>query len=95
MSTNRLPPLPPPYEKEVFATAANTESVRQGYEMGGYVKHPPLYTADQMREYARAAVELEREVCAKVCDSLHWPWHIGDDSGPKECAEAIRARGNQ
>lgn len=35
----------------------------------------------------------EREACAKVCDELHWPWHIGDNSGPKECAEAIRARG--
>lgn len=36
----------------------------------------------------------EREACAKVCDELHWPWNMGDNSGPKECAEAIRARGN-
>ena len=35
----------------------------------------------------------EREACAKVCDELHWPWHMGDNSGPKECAAAIRARG--
>jgi hypothetical protein len=35
----------------------------------------------------------ERELCAKVCDELHWPWHMGDNSGPKECAAAIRARG--
>ena len=48
---------------------------------------------------ARADVELqraviaEREACAKVCDELHWPWHMGDESGPKECATAIRARG--
>ena len=35
----------------------------------------------------------ERESCAKVCDELHWPWHMGDNSGPKECAAAIRARG--
>jgi len=35
----------------------------------------------------------EREACAKVCDELHWPWHMGDNSGPKECAVAIRARG--
>ena len=34
----------------------------------------------------------EREACAKVCDELHWPWHMGDNSGPKECAAAIRAR---
>ena len=37
----------------------------------------------------------EREACAKVCDELHWPWHMGDNSGPKECAAAIRARGEQ
>jgi hypothetical protein len=36
----------------------------------------------------------EREACAKVCDELHWPWHMGDNSGPKECANAIRNRGN-
>jgi hypothetical protein len=36
----------------------------------------------------------EREACAKVCDELHWPWRMGDNSGPKECAAAIRARGN-
>ena len=39
------------------------------------------------------AIEEEREACAKVCDELHWPWHMGDNSGPKECANAIRARG--
>lgn len=37
--------------------------------------------------------KAEREACAKVCDELHWPWHMGDNSGPKECAAAIRARG--
>ena len=44
------------------------------------------------RTVARA-VAKEREECAKVCDELHWPWHMGDNSGPKECAESIRARG--
>jgi hypothetical protein len=38
------------------------------------------------------AIKIEREACAKVCDELHWPWHMGDNSGPKECAESIRAR---
>ena len=40
-----------------------------------------------------AGAAAEREACAKVCDELHWPWHMGDNSGPKECAAAIRARG--
>ena len=38
--------------------------------------------------------KAEREACSKVCDELHWPWHMGDNSGPKECATAIRNRGN-
>lgn len=41
---------------------------------------------------AAAAKAEENEACAKVCDELHWTWHMGDDSGPKECAAAIRAR---
>ena len=44
--------------------------------------------------FMREALEAEREACAKVCDELHWPWHMGDNSGPKECAAAIRARSN-
>jgi hypothetical protein len=53
-----------------------------------------MITVDQetlMRMIAQA-VEAEREACAKVCDELHWTWHMGDNSGPKECAAAIRAR---
>ena len=43
--------------------------------------------------FAALVASAEREACAKVCDELHWPWHMGDNSGPKECAAAIRARG--
>lgn len=50
-----FPPLPEPYQKEILATSKNTVAVREGYEMGGYVKHPDLYTEEQMEEYARAA----------------------------------------
>jgi hypothetical protein len=46
-------------------------------------------------ERAHIMILGEREACAKVCDELHWTWHMGDNSGPKECAAAIRARGNQ
>ena len=44
---------------------------------------------------ARAAA-IEREACAKVCEDLHHKWHWGEDdpeSGPHDCAKAIRARG--
>jgi hypothetical protein len=42
-------------------------------------------------------VELEREACAKVCDDKHDTWRWDDEpdsaSGPRDCAAAIRARG--
>jgi hypothetical protein len=43
------------------------------------------------------AVLAEREACAKVCDDKHdtWRWDNEADSasGPRDCAAAIRARG--
>ena len=43
------------------------------------------------------AVLAEREACAKVCDDKHDTWRWDDEadsaSGPRDCAEAIRARG--
>jgi len=49
---------------------------------------------DALEAQHKQAILAEREACAKVCDELHWPWHMGDNSGPKDCAAAIRARGN-
>ena len=46
-----------------------------------------------LEAFAERVAAKEREACAKVCDELHWEWHMGDNSGPKECAETIRARG--
>ena len=44
------------------------------------------------------AVLAEREACAKVCDDKHDTWRWDDEadsaSGPRDCAVAIRARGN-
>jgi len=43
------------------------------------------------------AVAAEREACAKVCDDKHDTWRWDDEadsaSGPRDCAAAIRARG--
>jgi hypothetical protein len=45
------------------------------------------------------AVLAEREACAKVCDDKHDTWRWDDEadsaSGPRDCAAAIRARGEQ
>ena len=46
----------------------------------------PLYT-----ESAIAAARVKAlEDAALNCEELHWTWRIGDNSGPKECAEKIR-----
>jgi hypothetical protein len=52
-----------------------------------------IMTFEALERFAALVAEKEREECAKVCDELHWPWHMGDNSGPKECANAIRAKG--
>jgi len=50
-----------------------------------------------LRTWQRA-IQAEREACAKVCDDKHDTWRWDDEadsaSGPRECAAAIRARGN-
>lgn len=38
----------------------------------------PTFTSEQMREYAKQAVEAEREACAKVCD------HVVGDKHPDD-----------
>jgi hypothetical protein len=53
------------------------------------------YLMQRLMELVTVSAAAEREACAKVCDELYWPWHIGDNSGPKECAKAIRARENK
>ena len=50
------------------------------------------FTTDELERFAHLVTAAEREACAKVCAELHWPWRMGDNSGPNECAEAIRAR---
>ena len=59
------------------------------------------YTEEDMRAYALAAVAMEREACAKVCDELPLRdpkqgfWVAGWSDGVDDCAAAIRARSNK
>ena len=81
------------YRKDIIP---RTEVLRMAQEAGFLPQANPVMP--QLLErfaalVASAAQAKEREACAKVCDELHWPWHMGDNSGPKECAAAIRARG--
>jgi hypothetical protein len=48
-------------------------------------------TDRQISDYIEAAVAAEREECAKVCDERE----LANLYGVKECAAAIRARGNR
>ena len=52
---------------------------------------PTGYTADQLRTAVAVARVKVLEDAALNCEELHWTWRMGDNSGPKECAEKIRA----
>lgn len=51
----------------------------------------------KIERFAALVAAVEREACAKVCDDLHHQWRWDDEpdssSGPRDCAAAIRARG--
>ena len=51
----------PPAKSPVYATAINTESVRNGFEMSGYQKESGYYSEEQLDEFARA-IEAELKV---------------------------------
>lgn len=70
--------------------------IRLAREAGMAVEHgsPMLAKLEWLLTVViKATAAAEREACAELCDELHWPWRMGDNSGPKECAAAIRARG--
>jgi hypothetical protein len=47
---------------------------------------------EQLERFAELVRQDEREACAKLCDDLDRKWN---QSGVRECAKAIRARGNE
>ena len=54
----------------------------------GYCENTPYPELERFAALVRAD---EREVCAKVCDELHY----AADAYGAQCAEAIRARGKE
>ena len=50
-----------------------------------------------LERFANFVAAKEREACALICDDHHEIWRFGEGeysaSGPKDCAAAIRARG--
>jgi hypothetical protein len=73
-----LPPLPP-HEGTMTLTYGLTNKVKV-----------PMFTADQMRAYALAAVAHERDACADICAQ-----HASVEGIAQRCAAAIRARGQE
>lgn len=95
MTDNELPPLP--VTNYVLATEGDGYSEDRIWSFNGY-------DDDQMRAYAEAAIKLEREAIAKLCDEFGDDYmrqaREGDNSGASyhkacaavEIAEEIRAR---
>jgi hypothetical protein len=58
-----------------------------------------VFYNEHLMNFAALVAAKEREACAKVCDDKHdtWRWDNEPDSasGPRDCAAAIRARGEQ
>ena len=50
-------------------------------------------TIEEIERFAALVAATEREACAKVCDDLSDKWVLGFRE--KDCAAAIRARGEQ
>ena len=51
------------------------------------------YTEEEVRLIIEGAIQEEREACAKVCDELVLEHPGRADLTAKQCATAIRARG--
>lgn len=68
--TTDLPALPEPYKDAVYATLANTASVRKGHEMSGYEKTPALFTADQMLAFRAEAIAARDAEIARLSAAL-------------------------
>ena len=76
MSDRELPPLPAPTG---YVTERGLKMLRQDDVTIMLYPHPylirpnetPMFTADQMRAYAAAAVAAERERCARIADEYH------------------------
>jgi len=58
---------------------------------------PVFHCDDELRKMVEMAIEKEREECAKICEKLvlEDDSFYGEFSGGKDCAKAIRARGQQ
>ena len=80
---------------EAMKQAHTDEIIRMAQKCQLIGTHPHLdgIYQESLVRFAALVAAAEREACAKVCDAHVGIWII--DAGPKACADAIRARGNE
>ena len=94
--SDQLGPLPSTEYSLFYEAPGDDDS--EGWQE---VVDAPGYTAKQMRDYAAQAVAVERERCAKVCDSISDEYQRREgmkypelktdaQEGAADCAVAIR-----
>jgi len=75
-------------EDDEFDRIKRENALREVQRLGQEIEGQPYHWEV---EAIQAAIRIEREACAKVCEEVGvWP-----SLGPKHCAEAIRARGQE
>jgi hypothetical protein len=85
-------PLPNACLAEIFNAPLNQTRLSEtgtAYWGSNWVEVRKLFTADQMRAYASAAVAAERERCAALCQSKSANGNFRADTRD-ECAALIR-----
>lgn len=74
------------------------EIIKMAKQAGCLEKHQVFYfVSHELEAFAKLIAEREREACAKICDDKDEIWKKAGLWNPtneyKECADAIRARG--
>lgn len=57
----KLPKMPKPYRSAVYESHRNNKLVRDGLILSGELRHPALYTAEQMKQFALDAIHIYLE----------------------------------
>ena len=72
--------------------------MRDTIDMAETISHGWWLDDEKLKAFEALVRAAEREACAKLCDDKHDTWRWDDEadsaSGPRDCATAIRNRGN-
>jgi hypothetical protein len=86
----------PSTQNEIIEMAMEAEFVSRG-KLSEEESELFVCTDKDIVRFAKLVAAKEREACALICDDHHEIWRFGEGeysaSGPKDCAAAIRARG--